>query len=140
MPVASSGNCFYQALTSSLSMNSSIQQNYVTDASLANDCTKIQNSINDTTIKELQKDQDAITSLVNNFDKDDNNYNAKVTAAQNKYSQDSKTFQIYGQEATSNQNIINDSAQRESQNAQNFMNMISPILQAFSGLAQTLAA
>ena len=37
MGFASSGNFFYQALTSSLSMNSSIQQNYVTDASLAND-------------------------------------------------------------------------------------------------------
>ena len=143
------GNFMYATIEASLQLNNSIQNNYNADAQISTDCTNIQTNINNAQTAQLTQDQNYISQFASTgFDalngqtyKDtDSNYSAAATQLNNQYNNDKATYQSWAQQATSNQNIVADDAQRGSQNIQNAMQMISPILQAMSSFAQTLAS
>jgi len=131
----STSNPFLSSLNASLNLTNAIQNNYIQDSQTSEDVTNIQTAINTAEQNTLQTDQNNIQGEVNNT----SNNGQAFQAAVQQLSTDKSAYDNISQEAQTNQNIITDDCQRGSQNVQNCMQMISPLLSTMSSFAQLLS-
>ena len=131
----STANPFLSSLNASLNLTDAIQNNYVQDSLTSEDVTNIQTAINTAEQTTLQNDQNQINANAGNTSNNGQVFQQWVQ----QLSTDKSSFDNISQEAQTNQNIITDDCQRGSQNVQNCMQMISPLLSTMSSFAQLLS-